>query len=279
MEKISERFKKKERVLFLLKTSSEQCFSDNTYKDAYIIEEIGNGEDSECRTACIPATNNKCLENSVIFVLKLLPNILNKYENDTLVLCQELLKNKKCPNLPIVYSITECTNCNFTKSINQVIHTNCECGVIVNEFADLGDLNNWLKIKHESEIFLNCLFQIFCGIYTLYKYYNISHNDLHFGNILVHSTNKGGYWKYIIDGITYYCPNYGYLFTLWDFGYSSKTNRSIDHIKVCKLLENKVSKQLKVLIKQFIQTDIKNVFELFKYSNISNEYIIEEYNI
>ena len=90
----------------------------------------------------------------------------------------------------------------------------------MNELAD-GDLKMYLEKKTHiwnPALVTNCLFQIAAGLYSLEKFYDLTHNDLHFGNILVHEVKPGGFWHYKIDGANYYVPNMGYLFVLWDFG-------------------------------------------------------------
>jgi len=77
--------------------------------------------------------------------------------------------------------------------------------------------------NHTTDEWYNAYFQIFSAIYVLQKKMKMFHSDLHWGNVLVtQSTHIGsdacGYWKYIIDGVTYYVPNMGYVFKVWDFG-------------------------------------------------------------
>ena len=67
---------------------------------------------------------------------------------------------------------------------------------------------------------LNILFQVYAGIYSLQKHFNITHHDLHLGNILFLKSKPGSYTKYTIDNIDYYLPNLGFTVTLWDFGFS-----------------------------------------------------------
>ena len=62
-------------------------------------------------------------------------------------------------------------------------------------------------------------FQIYVGLYALQKYFDFTHHDMHWGNVLVHKTSKGGYAVYTIDNNTYYIPILGYEFVIWDFGY------------------------------------------------------------
>ncbi len=52
------------------------------------------------------------------------------------------------------------------------------------------------------------------------KYFNMYHNDLHYGNVLFRKIKPGGYIKYIIEGQPIIVPNIGYIMILWDFGRS-----------------------------------------------------------
>lgn len=92
--------------------------------------------------------------------------------------------------------------------------------LVVNEYAD-GDLAHYVKKKLNvwtPALVENCVFQTVVGLLALEKYYNMTHNDLHYGNILVHEVQRGGFWHYKINGIDYYVPNLGYVFILWDLG-------------------------------------------------------------
>ena len=66
------------------------------------------------------------------------------------------------------------------------------------------------------------VFQIFSGLYAMYKNYDLINADLlHLDNIIVLSTNKQEhmtYWEYIYNNESYYVPNYGYQFLIADFG-------------------------------------------------------------
>lgn len=140
-------------------------------------------------------------------------------------LCKILVENDVCPNLPVFFKYYFCEDCKFSNpslvkyfkyaKMDQVV-----CALLLTEYASLGDLKNWLKEKRSVEEWFNMFFQVFVGLYAMQKYFDLTHNDLHWGNILVHKIQPGGYFKYIIDGRDYYLPNIGYLFVLWDFGYA-----------------------------------------------------------
>lgn len=150
----------------------------------------------------------------------------------SLELCQLLVEQDICPNLPIVYNSFMCNTCDFN---NKKLKTK-SCFVIANELAELGDGMNFFQkyffnIIHTSNeaydnIIQNILFQIYVGLYSLQKYFNMTHHDLHIGNILfkkIPLDNK--YIKYRIDKQDYYLPNLGFMVTLWDFGYAFIPNK------------------------------------------------------
>jgi hypothetical protein len=88
-----------------------------------------------------------------------------------------------------------------------------------NEFIQNSETyDDWVYNKHSSNEWYNVYFQIIVNIYILQKYFNMIHLDLHAGNILVKKVPKGGFWEYIIDGISYKVPNLGYQLFIIDFG-------------------------------------------------------------
>jgi hypothetical protein len=123
-----------------------------------------------------------------------------------------------CPNLPVLYKYFWCPKCHFVNK--QITPKTQPCLIVINELAE-GDLKMYLEKKPQiwnHNLITNCLFQIAAGLYSLQKFYNLTHNDLHYGNVLVHEVQPGGFWHYLIDGKNYYIPNLGYVFVLWDFG-------------------------------------------------------------
>ena len=138
-------------------------------------------------------------------------------------LCFQLVSKNVCPNLPLYMTYYKCDNCTYLSPNMKLNKANTKrCVIMVNELAGEGDLQQWALGKlHSLDAWLSAYFQIFTGLYALQKYFNVYHNDLHWGNVLVHKlSNKQGFIKYIIDGREYHVPHHGYLFTLWDFGYA-----------------------------------------------------------
>ena len=139
-------------------------------------------------------------------------------EMSAYMLCRVLILSKVCPNLPLIYKYMWCNECSF---INKNIRPrNGPCLLVLNELAD-GDLKMYLE-KHiqiwSHELVINCLFQVTAGLYAMEKFYGATHNDLHYGNVLVHRVTPGGYWQYTINKKVFNVENIGFVFTLWDFG-------------------------------------------------------------
>jgi hypothetical protein len=140
----------------------------------------------------------------------------------TYLLCQTLILANICPNLPLMYRYYWCPNCDFVKFKSQK-----PCLLVLNELAD-GDLKMYILQKKRIWTFSlidNCLFQIVVGLYAIEKYFDANHNDLHWGNVLVHEIKPGGAWEYKINGEIYTIENLGYIFVLWDFGMSNVGTR------------------------------------------------------
>lgn len=127
----------------------------------------------------------------------------------TQTLANQLVIQKICPNFSFNY---------YWEYDNTVMRT-------FNEFVNSGDFHKWAKEEHSYDEWCNALFQIMVGILSLKRYYNMSHTDLHTGNILVSKIKKGGYWTYTINGFKYYLPNLGYQFYIHDFGFAWIPNK------------------------------------------------------
>lgn len=132
-------------------------------------------------------------------------------------LCNRLVEEKITPNLPLYVNYFICNNCVFeNKELKSL--DGSPCIILINELATEGDIKTWSESPRSPAEWYNAYFQIFNALYALQKYFNLTHHDLHWGNILVHKVPPGGFWRYVIDGHTYDVPNLGWLFVLWDFG-------------------------------------------------------------
>jgi hypothetical protein len=200
-------------------------------KQSYIGEDSAEGE---IMTTCYPRVLNEngqyeCAEDNVTVVVKLvaLSTIAETSELISLRLCQKLVIDKICPNLPLLINHFECNDCLFkNKRLKQLSKKNCY--IYLMDFVNGGTLWNWGEKKRSTAEWYNMYFQVFVGLYALQKYFNMSHHDLHPDNIMFYSIQPGGYWKYIIDDNTYYLPNLGFIFILWDFSFGLIPTYTLD---------------------------------------------------
>jgi hypothetical protein len=149
--------------------------------------------------------------------------------------------------------------------------------IYYNEYANYSTLFHWGSVHRPHEEWMNLLFQIIISIISMQKYFNIIHGDLHSLNILIYKVQKGGFWKYTIDGKEYILPNMGYVVLITDFGFAYISGKVYikwyyeDHIK-------DISKKERIfydfnylcndLIKQ--KQDIKNILKETMKKTIKN---------
>ena len=191
-----------------------------------------------CKLRCDHGKACTCVKDDPVISLKKTPinKHAAKYANDQLSkdalsksdswveaavmrMCRELVFNRVCPNLPVMIYISECDKCKF-RNTELANDQGNPCVNMISEYADMGDFKTWMSTKRPTKYWWNAYFQIFVGLYALQSKFNVTHNDLHYKNVLVHKVPRGGFWRYIINGDVYDVPNYGFLFVLWDFGYA-----------------------------------------------------------
>jgi len=81
---------------------------------------------------------------------------------------------------------------------------------------------DYLRAKNlvNYDLLLSLSFQLFSAISTMNSIFGIKHNDLHFGNIMINTTNdKFIYYKF--NNIYYKVPTYGYIIKIIDWGRST----------------------------------------------------------
>jgi len=108
-----------------------------------------------------------------------------------------------------------------TKKESELIKRIDEMYDTYGEIINYIDKNIKYDGHHDFKEWMNCYFQIFSGLYVIQTHMKMFHDDLHWSNILISTSNSQineGYWKYIVNGITYYIPNMGFVCKLWDFG-------------------------------------------------------------
>ena len=287
--------------------------------DTLLIKRIGStSENGEVIKTCISFKNNKLLDeckndpDNILLVSKKIPltpydtqkeyeeynkpysKLLNNKSIWVELLCMKLtkeilLQKNICPNLPLYYKNYFCDNCKYeSQTIKKYIKNNIyskKCTIMLNEFADNGDLHNWLKSSERSyQDWFVMYFQIFAGLYVMQKFFNLEHYDLHWGNVLVHSIpTTQSHFIYNIDGIKYKIPNIGFLFTIWDFGYAIIPGKikaqSNDYYKTYKKRGNycddyyRIISAIKWAFEEELQSYSSNKEKLNNlYTNVKKEY-------
>lgn len=134
-----------------------------------------------------------------------------------------IIKNKICPNLPLIYGSKLCPEY-FLKIDGK--RKKYDCISIMTELAN-GNLKEWFtkeeKIRSDDEVY-SMLFQVLSALYAIQYYGQIMNFDIKKENILYYKVEKGGYWRYIIENKSYLVPNHGFVFILSDFGVSRSMN-------------------------------------------------------
>jgi hypothetical protein len=129
-----------------------------------------------------------------------------------------LIEKKICPNLPLYIDTFLCNKCDFKIREKKQSHP---CIITITEFANSDFKTFLLDSKNiKDKIIYSALFQIMAGLHAIQMSGQILNNDIKSANILVYNVKPGGYWKYRIQNINYYVPNYGKMFVLNDFGVS-----------------------------------------------------------
>jgi serine/threonine protein kinase len=151
--------------------------------------------------------------------------------------------------------------------------------------------SDWVREPHLIDAWYNAYFQIVSALYSLRKFFNMTHLDLHAENILVKKITPGGFWHYKIEGQDYYVPNLGFRIYIIDFGHawipdvfqswfirqrydSRRVNRSFDINELFKSSEGyaRSPKEFKKEIKKLIKRLKTN-----KFSTIIKEFWAERY--
>jgi hypothetical protein len=165
----------------------------------------------------------------------------------------KLVTNNVTPHVCILYGATELME-SKNKELIQILVKKYKkkdkdvlidmAKVLMTEWADLGDLTDYIKNNHRKwslETWKALLFQMIAMLALIQeKYPTFRHNDLSMSNILVGSTRKeqlettelAGYYKYNIGGKQYCVPDIGFRVLLADFDYASIIEADITHEKL-----------------------------------------------
>ena len=223
------------------------------------------------------------------FAVKITDNdIDNKKEINILKILTNNVIQSNCPHFPISYGFLECNNSDIRSNNSydysiikdkednkelfpKIINLNKSLLIQINELAS-GDLEFYLmSIKNKD--FLNTLVQILLSIIFFHNYTKSYHNDCHLGNFLFHKIKPGGHFHYNIYGSDYYLENNGYLWVIWDFGFTELYNKNTHPINTdfTHMLD-----ALDYFRKYFTNKEFVIYYKL--YHLLKNNYNIYDYN-
>ena len=209
--------------------------------------------DGEAWDVCIPAaidTTKKfafCAKKAPFMAVKIMPMTLKDYDNPfdirrrpwrELVILQRTTKEYNKTHIiafPILYGYSLCDSVKMNDYLNKKIRDRIQRSDPVDKFGKQAiflysqladyDMEFWIKkifidVPDKESLMMSVLFQIYFGLHALHVLTDTVHFDLHLGNILVISTDPGGYFHYNLQGTDYYVPNHGLIFKIWDFSRS-----------------------------------------------------------
>lgn len=245
-----------------LKTKAKQALliDENKKSLSILSKRLGTKDslDAETWSACFPLTDLGTKSKPILLcggldvALKIAPtkydelNLDDRAWKEYYILCKttEIVKNGGVPNLPILYLQTFCNKMKITDFQNKRLierikkeKISKKALFIFNELANY-DLEYWIKHKLKSNLGMikPLAFQVFSALAAVNMKLHLVHFDLHIGNILVNEIENSGYLHYNINGESYYIPNIGYLFTLWDFSRSVLLDQESSDLAIRKFL-------------------------------------------
>lgn len=113
----------------------------------------------------------------------------------------------------------------FKKNIQENLYEPI-CSVMISEYCQLGDLQNYLEKNRNTindSFFKVIFFQLMFSLVVIHdKCDSFKHNDLKCNNILLQTTNPNiTHFQYKVGSITFKIPNIGICVKLWDFDFAT----------------------------------------------------------
>jgi hypothetical protein len=183
----------------------------------------------KCKNSVCNFNNCVAIKQTPVFSDAELQFIDNIYSKDALkyqswaeitanTLVTKLIEQNICPNYVGFFHWFYCDNKNNIDTSNNL---NCsKCVYIVNEVANYGTLNKWLKSSRSKKELLAMSFNVYIAIKAMQDNFGMIHGDLHLDNILVYTTRdtRSKYNEFILNGKSFFIPDLGYQFLISDFG-------------------------------------------------------------
>lgn len=141
--------------------------------------------------------------------------------------CESLVEKNVCPGFLLIF-FDEIQKDMIFHNPKLVPMNGSSCMMIGMELAR-SDLNVFSAVKKDTVEWAGIVFQVLFAILTYQKQLKICHNDLHWGNVLIHEVLEPSasprYLLYEYKNTKFYVPFFGYLCLLIDFGFVTKLTR------------------------------------------------------
>lgn len=100
-------------------------------------------------------------------------------ENRILEIISKAVEQRICPNLPLIYATMSSKNCTFNNP------------------------RQWISEQaYHMDIHRNIMFRVIAGIYCMEEVFGVQHNDLHYGNVLIHHVSVTDVKSSRLDSVT-----------------------------------------------------------------------------
>jgi hypothetical protein len=191
----------------------------------------------------------------------------------------EVKQEWKHPKInPLMRKLAEATKLNEYKGKSLVCLTEAPNYSIIGwakkEYRQEGNIKRMINPGyHPPRVWRSIIFQLFAALYTM-QLKKIVINDFSLErNVFIKDIDTGGsvtnYWKYVIDGIEYYIPNYGYLLLIdsnyrdFDKDYDEQETEMREEkrkingnfISMCSLSADECDKKVFEMLKQAMDTN------------------------
>jgi hypothetical protein len=142
--------------------------------------------------------------------------------------CNDLVRARICPSFILIFFEGVQKKAVFSNPmLTQYNESNSNAVIVAMELAD-GDLKQWCAVHRTDTEWASIMFQILFGIIAYQTHANVSHNDLHWGNILfktVETPHAHSFWRYKYKRKTYLVPIVHTIVMITDFGFVSKLHQ------------------------------------------------------
>lgn len=168
---------------------------------------------------------------SVQFCEKIDDQRLVNYDSGLMGLVNRALNSSLTQNLTYLYNVdishgTESLGLADSKSAIYFYEN-------VDKVLDYGvpsvTFEEWIMTPHQASEIMSVYFQIFHALYILSDFLGLVYYKFSLKDIRIVPVNACGYWKYVVDGVSYFVPNYGSLVLV--AGYHNLTTAGDDATK------------------------------------------------